>query len=450
MSVLYPDGAIASDAMPWSLPDGSTYTGDAWPLPDDATSHPRSAGTFTRFLRHWVRERQAVSLLEGIRKCALLPAEILSASTPAMRQKGRLQAGADADIVVFDLETLTDRAEFTAMNRPAEGVKHLIVSGQPLIADGVLDLAARPGQPVRRPGGRGVVPVPVLLVAGFLGAGKTTVVNHLLAHAGGRRIAAVVNDFGAINIDAELIAGAADGRRQPRNGCICCSLEGDLLRTLASLLRRDPRPEAIVIETSGVADPADVVRNLMDPVIWREAPLETVLCIVDATAPAATLDRRAAALAGAGRRRGGAEQDRPRGRRRARDGARGGRGDAAGSGDRRRPCRGRCRCRCCSPTRRIRPPRDVGRRGPAADRFESFSWVSEYPGVAAAAAARDRPAGAEARARQGPVRDGRAARPPIRLPARRPTRHARAGADAAVGCKGGADRVHCRDRPVVP
>ena len=76
--------------MPWSLSDGSIYTGDAWPLPDDATSHPRSAGCFTRFLRHWVRERQAVSLLEGIRKCALIPADILAASTPAMRLKGRL------------------------------------------------------------------------------------------------------------------------------------------------------------------------------------------------------------------------------------------------------------------------------------------------------------------------------------------------------------------------
>lgn len=133
------------------------------------------------------------------------------------------------------------------------------------------------------------MPVPILLVAGFLGAGKTTVVNHLLAHAEGRRIAAVVNDFGAINIDAELIAGAADGVVSLANGCICCSLEGDLLRTLAALLRRDPRPEVIVIETSGVADPADIVRNLMDPVIWREAPLETVLCVVDATAPIATL-----------------------------------------------------------------------------------------------------------------------------------------------------------------
>ncbi|MEN5084452.1 amidohydrolase family protein [Bosea sp. TWI1241] len=151
LSVLYPGGAIASDAMPWSLPDGSTYTGDAWPLPEEATSHPRSAGTFTRFMRHWVRERQAVSLMDGIAKCALIPADILAASTPAMREKGRLRAGADADVVVFDLDTLTDRAEFTAMNRPSEGVRHLIVSGTPVIADGALDVAARPGLPVRRP-----------------------------------------------------------------------------------------------------------------------------------------------------------------------------------------------------------------------------------------------------------------------------------------------------------
>ncbi|MBN8875495.1 MAG: amidohydrolase family protein [Rhodospirillales bacterium] len=151
LSVLYPGGAIASDAMPWTLADGSTYTGDAWPLPEDATSHPRSAGCFTRFIRGWVRERQAVSLLEGVRKCALIPAEILSASTPAMQAKGRLTPGADADVVVFDLDRLTDRATFAAMNRPSEGVQHLLVNGQKVIADGVLDLAARPGQPVRRP-----------------------------------------------------------------------------------------------------------------------------------------------------------------------------------------------------------------------------------------------------------------------------------------------------------
>lgn len=134
------------------------------------------------------------------------------------------------------------------------------------------------------------MPVPILLVTGFLGAGKTTVVNHLLAHAEGRRIAAVVNDFGAINIDAELLAGASDGVVSLANGCICCSLEGDLLRTLSALLRRDPKPEYIVIETSGVADPADIVRNLMDPVILREAPLETVVCVLDATAPPAAFE----------------------------------------------------------------------------------------------------------------------------------------------------------------
>lgn len=129
------------------------------------------------------------------------------------------------------------------------------------------------------------MPVPILLVTGFLGAGKTTLVNRILQQADGRRIAAVVNDFGAINIDAELIVGAEDGVVSLANGCICCSLEGDLLRTLSNLLRRAPRPEAIVIETSGVADPEDIIRNLMDPVVWREAPLETVLCVADAASP---------------------------------------------------------------------------------------------------------------------------------------------------------------------
>ena len=151
MAVLFPGSAIASDAMPWSMPDGSAYTGEAWPLPAEATAHPRSSGCFTRFLQHWVRERDAISLLEGIRKCTLIPADILAPSTPAMARKGRLAAGADADVVVFDFAALTDRAEFSAMNRPAEGVRHLVVSGEQLISDGVLNVAARPGRPVRRP-----------------------------------------------------------------------------------------------------------------------------------------------------------------------------------------------------------------------------------------------------------------------------------------------------------
>lgn len=132
--------------------------------------------------------------------------------------------------------------------------------------------------------------VPILLVVGFLGAGKTTVVNRMLANAGGRRIAAVVNDFGSVDIDAELISGAEGGIVSLANGCICCTLEGELLRTLSMLIRHEPRPQAIVIETSGIADPTDIVRNLMDPVVFSEAPLETVLCVVDGATTEATLD----------------------------------------------------------------------------------------------------------------------------------------------------------------
>jgi cobalamin biosynthesis protein CobW len=126
--------------------------------------------------------------------------------------------------------------------------------------------------------------VPVILVTGFLGAGKTTLINHLLTASRGRRLAAVVNDFGAVNIDADLIAENADGVMSLANGCICCSLQGDLLRTLSGLLRREPPPDGIVIETSGVSDPAEVVRSLLDPVVWKDAMLETVVAVADARA----------------------------------------------------------------------------------------------------------------------------------------------------------------------
>ncbi len=224
------------------------------------------------------------------------------------------------------------------------------------------------------------MPVPILLVAGFLGAGKTTVVNHLLAHAEGRRIAAVVNDFGAINIDAELIAGASDGVVSLANGCICCSLEGDLLRTLAAILRRSPPPEAIVIETSGVADPADIVRNLMDPVIWREAPLETVLCVVNATAPAEALNDallrsqlRAADVVALSK----VDLADAAGRERVRAAVAAAR-PAAVVVD---ALHGQVPSALLFPEDPDRPPapRDPGRRRPASDRFETLSWTSEQP-----------------------------------------------------------------------
>ena len=88
--------------------------------------------------------------MEGLRKCTLIPAQLLEASTPAMRRKGRLQAGCDADIVCFDPDALTDRADFRHPNRPSEGVRHLLVGGESVIADGALMLDVWPGRPVRR------------------------------------------------------------------------------------------------------------------------------------------------------------------------------------------------------------------------------------------------------------------------------------------------------------
>src|ERR1700731_2920774 len=225
-----------------------------------------------------------------------------------------------------------------------------------------------------------IVPVPILLVTGFLGAGKTTVVNHLLAHAEGRRVAAVVNDFGAINIDAELITGASDGVVSLGNGCICCSLQGDLLRTLAALLRRDPRPEFIVIETSGVADPSDIVRNLMDPLIWREAPLETVLCVLDATTPAATLNDallrsqlRTADVVALSK----VDLVDAACRAQLRDVVRGLR-PAAVVVD---ALYGEVPATLLFPVDadRVAAPREPGPRRPVADRFETLSWTSERP-----------------------------------------------------------------------
>lgn len=150
VSVMYPGGAIASDAMPWSQPDGSIYEGGEWPLGDDKTSHPRSSGTFTRFLRQWVRERPAITMVDAIAKCTLIPARIMEECAPVFRRKGRLQAGADADIIVFDPDTVSDLATFKNMNRPAEGMMHVIVNGTPVISDGELRRDTAPGKPIRR------------------------------------------------------------------------------------------------------------------------------------------------------------------------------------------------------------------------------------------------------------------------------------------------------------
>lgn len=150
VSVMYPGGAIASDAVPWCNPDGSLYTGEEWPLPADKSSHPRSSGTYTRFLAKWVREREAVPLMEAIAKCTLIPARIVESCSEVFSRKGRLRQGCDADIVVFDLARVEDKATFQDMHLAAEGMVHVLVNGEPVIADGLLVRDARPGRAIRR------------------------------------------------------------------------------------------------------------------------------------------------------------------------------------------------------------------------------------------------------------------------------------------------------------
>ncbi|MFV0473338.1 MAG: amidohydrolase family protein, partial [Pikeienuella sp.] len=150
MSVLMPGGSIASDAMPWIMPDGAIYTGLEWPLPKEALAHPRSSGTFTRFLREYVRERETMPLREGLARCTLYPARVIEGCAPQIARKARLREGFDADIAIFDLDRLTDKATFEEMNQPSEGIAHLLVGGRSVISGGALDTTASPGRPIRR------------------------------------------------------------------------------------------------------------------------------------------------------------------------------------------------------------------------------------------------------------------------------------------------------------
>ena len=147
-SVLFPDGVIASDGGTW-LVDGNSISKDTWPVPENAWSHPRSAGTFARFLRHYVRETSAVSLSEAIRRMSFGPAKILEESVPQMKRKGRIQVGADADIVVFDLKTVSDKATYAKPAQASVGFDYVVVNGAVLVEEGTLDKNLLPGKPVR-------------------------------------------------------------------------------------------------------------------------------------------------------------------------------------------------------------------------------------------------------------------------------------------------------------
>ena len=98
----------------------------------------------------YVKKLGRLELIDAIEKCTLIPAQILEESTPAMKRKGRLQEGADADVIVFDLSEVHDEATFQKPAVPSAGMKHVLVNGVPLITDGELDPAVLPGRPVRR------------------------------------------------------------------------------------------------------------------------------------------------------------------------------------------------------------------------------------------------------------------------------------------------------------
>jgi len=129
-------------------------------------------------------------------------------------------------------------------------------------------------------------PIDLVVLGGYLGAGKTTIANRLLAQPHGRRIAVLVNDFGAVNIDARLVRARHDDVIELDNGCICCTIGGSLIEALTRLEERTERPDVLLIEASGVSDPANIAQiGLLN----RAFRLSAVLVAADATALADTL-----------------------------------------------------------------------------------------------------------------------------------------------------------------
>jgi len=147
-SLTFPGAVVASDAMPltWTAPAPDPL---AWPLPETAITHPRSAGTFSRALRLLTRDGGPLSLAEALSKCSLRPARLLQDRVPSMRRKGRVQPGADADIVVFDPATVSDRASYARSTLPSAGIRHVLVNGTFVVRDAGLVPDVLPGRPVR-------------------------------------------------------------------------------------------------------------------------------------------------------------------------------------------------------------------------------------------------------------------------------------------------------------
>ena len=125
--------------------------------------------------------------------------------------------------------------------------------------------------------------IPVTVLTGYLGAGKTTLLNRILSEPHGQKFAVIVNEFGEIGIDNDLIVGAEEEIFEMNNGCICCTVRGDLIRIIDGLMRRKGKFDAIIVETTGLADPAPVAQTFfVDDEIGRKAKLDAVVTVADA------------------------------------------------------------------------------------------------------------------------------------------------------------------------